>query len=102
MVARVPIVSQPEGITGGIIITGIIKSCVKGIGVIITITVITLVIIAGRYPFSRDATVEAIVPSLLVHVIRVEALCVFFKKIGSVARGKMPTVAPRHKTHLVG
>jgi hypothetical protein len=100
-VARVSVVSQPDGVTGGIIITGIIKTSGKGTGVIITIAVITLIIIAGRHPFAGDTTVETVVPSLLVRVIRVEAGRVFFKDIGSVTRGEMPTVAPSHKAHFV-
>jgi hypothetical protein len=83
-VAGISIISQPDGVTGFIIITGIIKPC--GIVTRVIITVITLVIIiSSRHSFTGKAPVEAVVPSLLVNIIRVEAVRVFFKEKGAVA-----------------
>ena len=101
-VARISIVSQPERIAGGIIITGIIKPRVIGTGVIIIITVIAPFIIIDRYSSAGDTPVESVVPSLLVRIVRVEAGRVFFKNIRSVACRKVPAIAPPHKAHLVG
>jgi hypothetical protein len=102
VVAGVSVVPEPEGITGGIVITGIIKTRVKGSGIIIIVTVISWVIIIRRCSFTREAPVEAIVPSLLIHIVRVEAVRVFLKEKRIVACGKAPTVATLHKAHFVG
>jgi hypothetical protein len=99
--AGVSIVPQPEGVTGGIIITGIIKSRVKGTGIIIAV-IAWVIIITGSHWGLGGAPVETVAPSLLVHVVRIEAGRVFFKDIGSVACRKMPAVATPHKAHLVG
>jgi len=106
-VAGISIVPQPEGVAGGITITGIIKprvvgTGVIGTGVIIIVTVIALIIIAGRHSSTGDAPVEAVVPSLLVRIVRFEAGRVFFKEKGGVSRGEVAAVATFHKPHLVG
>jgi hypothetical protein len=100
-ISGVSIVPQPDRVTGSIVIAGIIKPCIIAIRVIIT--VIALVIITtGSHSFSGDAPIKSVVPSLLVYVIRVEALRVFFKEKGTVACGKAPAVTTLHKAHLVG
>jgi hypothetical protein len=106
-VAGIPIVPQPEGVTGSITITGIIKpgvvgTGVIGTGVIIIVTVIALIIIIGCHSSAGDAPVESIVPSLLVRIVRFESGHVFFKEKGGVSCGEAPAVAPPHKAHLVG
>jgi hypothetical protein len=101
-VAGISIVPQPEGVTGSITITWIIKPRVVGTGVIIIVTVIALIIIAGRHSSTGDAPVEAVVPSLLVLIVRFEAGRVFFKEKGGVSCGEIPAVATFHKPHLVG
>ncbi len=79
-VVGVSIVPQPDGVTGGIIITGIIKSRVKGTGIIIAV-IAWVIIITGSHWGLGGAPVETVAPSLLVHVVRVEAVRVFFKEI---------------------
>jgi hypothetical protein len=106
-VAGISIVPQPEGVTGGITITGIIKPRIIGTGiiwtgVIIIVTVIALIIIIDCHSSAGDAPVESIVPSLLVRIVRFESGRVFFKDKGSVACREAPAVATLHKAHLVG
>ncbi len=79
-VVGVSIVPQPDGVTGGIIIAGIIKSRVKGTGVIIAVIVRVIIITSSR-SFTGNAPFETVAPSLMVHVVRVEAARVFFKEI---------------------
>ena len=101
-VAGISIVPQPEGVTGGITITGIIKPRVIGIGVIIIVTVIAPIIIVDGHSSAGDAPVEPVVPSLLVCIVRIEAGRVFFKDKGSFSCGEVPAIATPHKAHLVG
>ncbi len=90
-VVGVSIVPQPDGVTGGIIITGIIIAVIAWI-----------IIITGSHWCLGGAPVETVAPSLLVRIVLIEAGRVFFKDIGSVACRKMPAVATPHKAHLVG
>jgi hypothetical protein len=106
-VAGISIVPQPEGVTGGITITGIIKPRIIGTGiiwtgVIIIVTVIALIIIIDCHSSAGDAPVESIVPSLLVRIVRFEPGHVFFKDKGGVSCGEVSAIAASHKTHLVG
>ena len=100
-VVGVSIVPQPDGVTGGIIITGIIKSRVKGTGIIIAVIAL-VIIITGSHWGLGGAPVETVAPSLLVHVVRVEAVRIFFIEIRTIACGKAPAVATFHKPHPVG
>jgi hypothetical protein len=100
-VAGISIIPQPERITGGIIIAGIIQTRGKGTGIIIIITVIALIIITGRHSIAGGAPIEPVIPALLVRIVGFDASRIFFKEVGSVACGKMPTVATLHKAHLI-
>jgi hypothetical protein len=101
-VARIAVVSQPKGVTGSVIITGIIKPRVKRTGIIIIVAIISLIITISRYPFPGDTSVEAVIPSLLVFIIGFEAGRIFFKEVGIIACGKTTAITTLHKTHLVG
>ena len=69
-VVGVSIVPQPDGVTGGIIITGIIIAVIAWV-----------IIITGSHWGLGGAPVETVAPSLLVHVVRVEAVRIFFIEI---------------------
>jgi len=100
-VAGISIVSRPDGKAGRVVMAGVIEPCVIRIRVIIAVTGLVVGITVGG-AFARDTAVESVVPSLLVHIVRVETVGVFFKEIRVVASRKAPTVAPLHKPHLVG
>jgi hypothetical protein len=83
-VTGISIIPQPERITGGIIITGIIQTRGKGTRIIIIITVIALIIITGRYSIAGGAPIEPVIPALLVRIVGFDASRILFKKVGTV------------------
>jgi hypothetical protein len=95
------VTTRPDRKTGSVIIAGIIKPVRKSTRGIITITALVICIGYGGGSFAGNAPVESVVPSLLVHIVRVESVGIFFKEIRIITCGKTAAIATFHKTHLV-